>query len=156
MCITTSCWRSSTISPSQQSRLPPALRARIVIKSAGTHSSPGDPATSEATEAAARRGLDLRGHRAQPLTAELVRRSDLVLGMERHHVDAVLALAPASRDRVHLVSEFHAEPGAEHEGIHDPMGGSPEIYEECLLRIERHLVRILPHLEERAVGERRS
>jgi protein-tyrosine phosphatase len=136
--------------------LPPSLRDQVRVRSAGTQAEPGSPATPQAIATAGRKGVDLRGHRAQQLFTDLVVQSDLILGMEQHHVQAVLALVPSSRGRVHLLSAFDADPLSRPEGILDPMGGSPEIYEECLLRIERQLARILPHLEERVVGEHRS
>jgi protein-tyrosine-phosphatase len=135
--------------------LPPLLRPHIEITSAGTHSEAGRPATPQASEVTALRGLDLSGHRSRQLTAEFVQKSDLILGMEAAHVDAARAHAGGAGDRVHLLSELFADPGSPSEGIHDPIGGSLEIYEECLLRIERHLCRIIPHLEERVVSERR-
>lgn len=136
--------------------LPPSLRELIRVTSAGTHTEPGNPASPQAVLTAARKGTDLRGHRSQQLSATLVRESDLILVMEAPHVDAVLALLPSSHSRTHLLSSFGAESEAAPEGIHDPMGGSPEIYEESLLRIQRQLERILPYLEQRVVGERRS
>jgi protein-tyrosine-phosphatase len=131
--------------------LPPGL-AHVVVQSAGVHADPGSPATERAIAAAAAVGLDLHSHRASPLTRERVLDADLVLGMERHHADAARSLAPERSDRVHLLAEFGAAPGDTVEGIHDPMGGSPEIYAECLRRIELHLTRILPHIEESVVG----
>lgn len=136
--------------------MPSPLRLQIDVRSAGTHAYPGSPATREAAAAVARRGIDLRRHQARPLTAALIRDSELVLGMEAEHVQLARALAPESADRIHLLSAFHAEPGAIPEGIHDPMGGSPEIYAECLARIERHLARILPHLAAELAAEPRT
>jgi protein-tyrosine phosphatase len=134
--------------------LPPSLRDQVEVASAGTHAQPGSQATPQAIQAAADKGLDLRAHRSQSLTSLLVRQSDLILGMEAQHVDRVRSVAPELSERVHLLSELFAEPGSSHDGIHDPFGGSPEIYEECLRRIENHLRRILPGVEERVAGER--
>jgi protein-tyrosine-phosphatase len=136
--------------------LPRGLGELVTAASAGIAADPGSPATTAAIAAGAARGLDLSAHRAQRLTADLVRGADLVFGMEREHVEAARRLVPARSGHVYLLSEFAAAPGGVAEGVHDPMGGSPEIYEECLLRIERHLKRILPQLESRLAGEHRS
>ncbi len=136
--------------------LSPELAARSRVASAGIAADGVSPATRAAIAAGAARGLDLGAHRSQPLTARLVSGADLVFGMEEEHVAAARRLAPAASARIFLLSEFAAAPGAEPEGIHDPMGGSPEIYADCLRRIELHLARILPHLEARVAREQRS
>ena len=136
--------------------LPPALATQVMVASAGIAADGASPATQAAIAAGAARGLDLRGHRSQLLTAHLVSSADLIFGMEREHVAAAKRLVPAASERAFLLSEFAAAPGAEPEGIHDPMGGSPEIYSDCLRRIELHLARILPHLEARVASDERS
>ncbi len=136
--------------------MPPALRPHVEVISAGTHALPGSPATAPAVAAVAARGMDLRAHRSQVLTAPLIRSADLVFGMEREHVAVARALAPDCADRVHLLAGYHAEPGSSPEGIHDPIGGSSEIYEECLSRLERHLRRVLPYVEAQLAGEPHS
>ena len=133
--------------------MPRTLRPHVDVISAGTHALPGSPATPPAVAAVTARGLDLQAHRSQVLTASLVRGADLVFGMEPEHVVAARALAPESADRIHLLAGFHAEPGSMPEGIHDPIGGSSEIYEECLSRLERHLRRVLPYVEAQLAGE---
>ena len=136
--------------------MPSSLRQQVAVRSAGTHAYPGSPATREAMAVVARRGIDMSRHQARPLTAALIRDSDLVLGMEQERVLAARALASESADRIHLLSAFHAAPGPTAEGIHDPIGGSPEIYAECLARIERHLARVLPHLAAELAAEPRT
>ncbi len=130
-------------------KLLPSSLTHVVVESAGVHADPGSPATEQAVTTAAAAGLELRPHRASRLTRERVLAADLVLGMERQHADAARNLAPERSDRIHLLAEFEATPGDPVEGIHDPIGGSPEIYAECLRRIGLHLARILPRIEER-------
>src|SRR5262245_35696554 len=51
----------------------------------------GRPAASRAVEVLAARGVDIASHRSQRITAEGVRRADLVIGMTAAHVrDAVI------------------------------------------------------------------
>ena len=76
--------------------------------------------------------------------------------MEVEHVAAARALLPSSADRIHLLGAFQAEPDAPPESIPDPMGGSPEIYAECLARISRHLARVLPYLAAELPAEPRA
>ena len=48
----------------------------------------------------AEHGMDGTGHRARQLTASMLREADLVLGMEKGHVDTMVRLAPES-ERLH-------------------------------------------------------
>ncbi len=52
------------------------------------------------------RGVDLSPHRASQLTLEHLRRAELVLVMEKHHRDAVLAMDPTARGKVFLLGHW--------------------------------------------------
>ena len=54
----------------------------------------GRPATADGVAAMAARGLDLSGHESRTMTADLVGRADLVIGMAREHVREAALLAP--------------------------------------------------------------
>ncbi|HUP00701.1 MAG TPA: low molecular weight phosphotyrosine protein phosphatase [Gemmatimonadota bacterium] len=110
------------------------------VRSAGTHALAGAPAHPDARAAAGRVGLDLAGHRAQPLTAELVRWADVVLGMSRGHVERARLLDDAAEIR--LITEF--DPAGPHErGVLDPIGYEPEVYEAVLDDIRSCLERFV-------------
>jgi protein-tyrosine phosphatase len=152
VCTGNTC-RSPMAEAMLQHAMPASLASQVEVRAAGTHAIAGAPATREAMAALARRGGDLSRHRSRPLTPDLIRTSDLVLGMEAEHVATARALLPASADRIHLLGAFQAESGDPPEGIPDPMGGSPEIYAECLARIARHLARVLPYLAAELAAE---
>lgn len=88
-------------------------------------------------------GLDLSGHRSQPLTRELVERADIVVGMTPAHVAAAGALGDESK--VVLLSEFLTGEEAG-EPIVDPVGGSREVYQNVRERISRAIERMLDRL----------
>ncbi|WP_300450052.1 low molecular weight protein-tyrosine-phosphatase [Accumulibacter sp.] len=52
------------------------------------------------------RGVDLSLHRASQLTPERLRWADLVLVMEKHHRDAVLAMDPTARGKTFLLGHW--------------------------------------------------
>jgi protein-tyrosine-phosphatase len=62
----------------------------VVVTSAGVQAIAGLPATPPTMDAARRVGLDLADHRSLPLAADDVNRADLVLGLERRHVQEVV------------------------------------------------------------------
>lgn len=62
--------------------------------------------TNDARAVMAEYGLVVDGHGKQPLTDELVERTDLVLGMTRNHVAYTVRRFPALRDRTFMVGEL--------------------------------------------------
>lgn len=95
------------------------------VRSAGTHAMEGAPAHPDARAVAAEAGLDLSAHRSQPLTADLVRWADIVLGMSWGHVVRARALDETADIR--LITEF--DPAGGHEnGIVDPIGYERGVY----------------------------
>jgi len=121
-------------------------RARVRVTSAGTGAREGQPATDAAIAVAAGDGVDIRSHRSRRVTPTLVRDADLVLVMERAHLDPVLALG-ADAARTHVLSDWPA-PGEPGLVVSDPFGGSREAYEETWRRIRRHLERVVPAVHE--------
>jgi len=142
-----------------RSLLTPELAGVARVVSAGTGAAQGAPATPLATQVCAEGGVDLKEHRSMPLTAALIRASDLVLGMEPHHVEHARRLAPDAAPRIHLITERGAAPGAVQEGVSDPMGGSADQYRDTYNRIRSHLLGWIPVIRdhvERREGVRRS
>ena len=144
-----------------RSLLPADLAGQVIVISAGTAAHEGMPATAYAVQATAARGIDLRRHRSQELTAATARESDLILGMEPGHVERVLELAPDAAERTHLITAQGAqspEAGrAAAMGIADPIGGALDEYDDTFNKIRSHLLRWLPLIRdavERSEGVR--
>jgi protein-tyrosine phosphatase len=76
-----------------------------VIDSAGTWTKSGAPIHSQTIEDAQRFGLDVRAHRSQPVTAELLSRYDLILVMETGHKEALHIEFPIQSKKIQLLSE---------------------------------------------------
>lgn len=76
-----------------------------VVSSAGLYPS-GNPATDEAIQVMAQRGLDITGHRSRQVEPGFVRAADLVLGMAREHVREVAVLDGASLARTFTLKEL--------------------------------------------------
>jgi protein-tyrosine phosphatase len=142
-----------------RSLLTPELAGVARVVSAGTGAAEGVPATTLAIQVCGEGGVDLKSHRSRPLTAALIRSSDLVLGMEPHHVEQARRLAPDRAERIHLITEQGAAPGAVSDGVLDPMGGSADQYRDTYNRIRSHLLGWVPVIRdavERREGVRRS
>lgn len=124
----------------------------IEVSSAGTATSPGQPASEGSRRVAAADGFDLSAHRSRAVTAELAGAADFVFVMSGAHRTAVLALG-ASEQQVHVLSEW-PEPGEPELPVFDPFGASFEAYEECWRRLRRHARRIASPVRQ-ALRERR-
>ena len=105
------------------------LEQRLVLDSAGTHGyHTGEPPDPRSVRAAAARGYDLSSLRARAVLPRDFERFDLLLGLDRSHVDALLRMAPPGRrDRVMAF---------DHRDVEDPYYGGPEGFEQVLDQIE--------------------
>jgi protein-tyrosine phosphatase len=95
-------------SPMAEAMLAHRLEQRAVaatVRSAGLVLE-GTPASEHGVELLQGRGLDLSGHRARRMTAEMVSDADLVLGMAREHVREAVVLVPAAFPRTFALKEL--------------------------------------------------
>lgn len=94
------------------------------ISSAGVSALVGNSADEKATIVANRYGLSLDGHIARQLTAEMCRKSSLILVMERKHIDAVCQFSPEARGKTMLFGHWN-----EKKEVVDPYRKSDEVFE---------------------------
>ncbi|WP_337264282.1 MULTISPECIES: arsenate reductase/protein-tyrosine-phosphatase family protein [unclassified Serratia (in: enterobacteria)] len=110
-------------SPTGERLLKKALPGKKV-DSAGVGALVGKPADAIATEVAAQHMLSLEGHQAQQLTGTMCRKYDLILVMEKNHIDAVCKLAPEVRGKTMLFGHW-----LDQREIADPYRQSREAFE---------------------------
>ena len=103
--------------------------------SAGLAPWPGAPASEGAKRSMERRGLSLDGHRAQPVTPQLLHQADLVVGMSHSHLLHLRAMDSSAALRA-----FDDPP------ITDPYGGDDAVYEQAARDIQRQLPALLDAL----------
>jgi protein-tyrosine-phosphatase len=147
--VLTICTGNTCRSPMAAAALELALgaeRDRIDVQSAGTSAQPGQPATAPAIELCRGAGIDLSAHRSRRVSAALLAQADLILVMEPDHLRAVLGMGADPR-KSHVLSDWPA-PGEPELKLFDPFGASREAYEECWLRIRRHIERVVPQVRE--------
>jgi protein-tyrosine-phosphatase len=111
--------------------------------SAGLAAWPDQPASHQAVETMRETGVDITRHRARQVSAELVRKADLILTMTGRHKKMLLATFPESADKVYTLVEFAVGDG----DISDPYGRPVEVYRRCAgemrLLIEKALHKII-------------
>ena len=97
------------------------------IRSAGTHAWEGAEAGAYAIDAMRELGFDLRSHRSQRLSKELLDWADQVVVMEPMHAEVACELLGPSGDRSKILQLWEDLPEqADH--VWDPQGQALEVY----------------------------
>jgi protein-tyrosine phosphatase len=131
--------------------LPPYLRARVRVSSAGTHALHGHQAAPPAVAAMARRGIDIRGHRARQVSREMLTGADLTLAMESEQVQLLGKMVFWKRSPIRLLSAFDPGNDSRHPPeIEDPYGHPLEVYQQCLTLLHPCIEGVIHWLENHA------
>lgn len=116
----------------------------VAIGSAGVAARDGEEASGYAVEVAARRGVQLEGHRSRLLTPELIDWADLVLVMSPSHLRSVASMG--GDEKAALLGDFAAGGAGEGTPVPDPFGGDEAMYEETLVELDRLVTAALDRL----------
>lgn len=117
----------------------------LEVRSAGISASTGSPPSEGAVHAAARRGIDLGGHRSTLLGAELARWADLILVMAPSHLMWLIDMGAG--DNAALLTSFAGGGEDNTDTVPDPVGGPDEEYEATYRTLEDLIDRVLERLE---------
>ena len=109
--------------------------------SCGTLRISGEPAAPFSVRALEERGFDLSTHRSRAMSYFLLREADLIVCMEGHHRDAVLAELGGDLDLVEfgvrVITEFHPRPEYRNDaGIYDFVHADWPEYAEGIAELE--------------------
>lgn len=102
------------------------------IDSAGTGALIDHEADASAIRVAEKHDLSLRGHKAQQFTAALGRQYDLILVMERSHLEQIGRIAPEARGKTMLFAHWLGQ-----KDIPDPYKKSEEAFSSVYQLIEQ-------------------
>ena len=114
-------------------------RNDVAVVSAGTGVFLRSSASSETLAVLKRRDIDASDHQSQPLNTILLKKSDLILVMTKMHRQQVLERVPDVEKRVYLLREFSDDPVSNTDtnmDIPDPIGKTPQAYEDCMVTIQ--------------------
>lgn len=105
--ILTVCIGNICRSPTAECLFRERLASRdLEITSAGLGAMVGYPMDASALQVLADHGVDGAAHRARQLTSAMLREADLVLGMEKSHVDAMVRLAPEASGKIFMLDKW--------------------------------------------------
>ena len=114
-------------SPTGQLLLDARLRERgadIVVSSAGLGALVGHAMAPQAAALVEKEGIDSSVHTARQLTNEIIAENDLILVMERSHMDGVFNIDPGARGKTMLLGKW-----LDDREIPDPYRQSDEMFE---------------------------
>ncbi|EME8411895.1 TPA: protein tyrosine phosphatase [Klebsiella oxytoca] len=77
-----------------------------IIDSAGTGALVGNEADEAAKRIAIKHGLSLEGHKGQQFTSALARKYELILVMEKSHIEQIGKIAPEARGKTMLFGHW--------------------------------------------------
>jgi len=112
--------------------------------SAGTYASAGSPASTYAIKALRELHIDIRRHRSQPLTAELVDDAGLIVVMTSAHRAFILQNFPEIEKKVYLLNSFGTSKVPA--DVTDPFGGSLNVYQQTRDEIDRAISDLILYL----------
>ena len=109
------------------------------LNSAGIMGISGSPASTEAIKSCSAKGVDIRAHKSQRLSQQLIEESDLIYVMSNVHLEQIINLNPASAKKCLLL--------AENKEIPDPIGRLEAFYNNCAELIEHAVKKRISELE---------
>jgi tRNA A37 threonylcarbamoyladenosine synthetase subunit TsaC/SUA5/YrdC/protein-tyrosine-phosphatase len=116
-------------------------RRDVEVLSRGIMMLSGLGASAETRELLRSEGIDVSSHHSQKVTIDIIKKSDIILVMEKLHETKILELAPEVKNRVFLLKEF-AKIRDNDLDIADPIGKSIGFYEETFGTIKEAMERI--------------
>jgi protein-tyrosine-phosphatase len=105
--------------------------------SAGVMTGYGTPASRFAVKAVKEIGIDLRPHRSQPVSPELVDDALIIVVMTSTHRDILCERFPDAESKVKLLKEFDVD--SDGGDVMDPIGLSLDVYKHVRDEIDRAL-----------------
>jgi protein-tyrosine phosphatase len=98
-------------------------------------------ASLETQELLKQEGVDVSSHRSKKVTIDMLKKTDIILVMEKMHEEKILHLAPTVKNRLFLLKEF-AKIGNNNLDILDPIGKNRQFYERVFVIIKEAIERI--------------
>jgi len=140
VCTGNSC-RSVMAKGLLEKRLREKKRSGVEVLAAGVMMGGGFGATDETRELLKAEGIDVSQHRSQGINKDIIRKSDIILVMERFHEERVLQMVPEAKNRVFLLKEF-AKIKDNNLDIEDPIGKDEVFYRQTFAVIKEAIERV--------------
>ncbi|MBC7189998.1 threonylcarbamoyl-AMP synthase [Candidatus Aerophobetes bacterium] len=133
----------------------PEKEEKFEVYSAGIFALSGSKPSEKTLKTMEKRGINIGEHLSTPLNEKLIKKSDLILVMEKEQKEHILRVFPQAKYKTWLLKEFSS--GKEEE-VSDPTGSSLEEYEKVACQLEEEIRKILKKMgeNESSIKERPS
>ncbi|WP_027858093.1 low molecular weight protein-tyrosine-phosphatase [Marinobacterium jannaschii] len=118
-------------SPVGEYLLQDKLPSSFEVRSAGLGALVDKPMDPTSLELLNELGIDGSAHRAQQIDGTLIAWADLILVMEKGHLEALAVKAPQARGKIHLLMKWEDD-----KDIPDPYKQSREAFQHAITLIE--------------------
>ncbi len=116
----------------------------VTVASAGLGALSGRGVDEQAARLLSERGIDCSAHRARQLDSNMLHEADVVLAMERGHIDAICAMAPEVRGKTFLLGKW-----LDDLEVPDPFRRSDDMFREVYAAIDKSVQGWVPVLRGR-------
>ncbi len=123
--------------------------SHVQIKSAGTGTLDGYPASTNSVLAVERDGIDISDHHSTELTPELIDEADIILTLSFTHMMEVIALNPRADGKIAMLKSFPDREPSPELTVADPVGKDFDAYLKTYDEIKTEVNRIWPSLKKR-------
>lgn len=113
-------------------------KTNLHVASAGIDAQANFPIPNFVTRLLAEEGINEIHHTPKKPTQEMMDAAAHIYAMEEHHKEFLIRNFPKAKDKVSLLTE---------KGISDPIGGTEQVYRDCLKEIKEALIKIMKSLE---------
>lgn len=141
VCTGNSC-RSVMAKVYLEKRLIQEHREDIEVLSAGILGMPSLGVSSQTKQVLEKEGIDVEGHKSIKINNLMIKKSDIILAMERMHEEKISEMVPQVKTRVFLLKEFAKIEGNSLD-IADPIGQPIEVHQQTFSIIKEAVERIL-------------
>lgn len=114
----------------------------IDVRTSGVMTIPGLLPTQECRHLLEKESIDISNHRSSQMTAEVLKRAALVLGMTSFHVQMALRMTESARGKTFLFKEFTGS-DPKNGQVQDPMGCTMEVYRKVYREVRLACKRLI-------------
>jgi protein-tyrosine-phosphatase len=123
--------------------LPEDWKEKVIARSAGIFAFEGFPPSELAYMVCMAEGIDISYHISRRLSEDIVRESDIILTMERSHMERAFEIG--GENKAYLLTGFPDRSDKARE-IDDPLGMDRKAYEIVFKKLEREIKRVIRHV----------
>ncbi len=123
-------------------------RGTVDVRSAGVRALNALAPTDETVTVMREEGVDVSDYKTKNVTADMIKKADLILTMEPVHKDEIVRLVPSAGSKTYLLKEYKNQSKINPKGfsVHDPIGQPVEEYRIIRNEIKGEIERFVKNI----------